>query len=85
MQSAAQNSLRSTKRLPLNSTGFEPINPKNKIPYAGYTEIDLDLDSSVCVLDGNTIGFNYMNGFHQHKIQQQQRVSVFRGLESLKT
>lgn len=58
MQSAVQNSLRSLEGLALNSTGFEPINPKNKVHYAGYTRIDLDLDSSVYVLIGNTIGFN---------------------------
>jgi len=84
MRSAAQNSLRSIERLPLNSTGFEPISPKNKVHYIGYTRTDSDLDSSVRVLNGNTIGFNYTNGFHQHKIQRQQRFSVFRGLESLK-
>lgn len=58
MQSAVQNTLRSVEGLALNSMGFEPINPKNKVHYAGYTRIDLDLDSSVCVLNGNTIGFN---------------------------
>lgn len=58
MQSAAQNSLRSIEKLPLNSTWFESINPKNKLHYAAYTRIDLNLDSSVCVLDGNSIGLN---------------------------